>query len=75
MSVYFREVFDSGILLGGVMVVLVSMVVYTSVGAVITKRLSSLARALIDVSRTVIIWVVGVVVTATVGTSNSSFNW
>lgn len=54
---------------------MVSMVVYTSVGAVITKRLSSLARALIDVSRTVIIWVVGLVVTATLGANSNSFKW
>ena len=46
---------------------LISLTIYDSVGVLITKKIGSLARAVVDVSRTVIIWVAAVVITATLG--------
>lgn len=51
------------------------MVTYTSVGMVIVKNKSSIVRAVIDVSRTVLIWIIGVIVSATLGANDKSYDW
>jgi fructose-specific phosphotransferase system IIC component len=57
------------------MIVVISMCTYNSVGVTIAKYMNSLTRAVCDVSRAVIIWVVGIIVTATMGADNKAFRW
>ncbi len=75
IKVYFSEIFSNRVILLGVVLLLLSMVTYTSVGMVIVKKKSSILRAVIDVSRTVLIWVVGVIVSATLGANDKSYDW
>jgi len=50
-----------------VILVLFSMATYNASGIIIAKELRSLTRSIIDVSRTVIVWIVGIILTATLG--------
>ena len=75
IKVYFSEIFGNGVILLGVGLLLLSMVTYTSVGMVIVKKKSSIVRAVIDVSRTVLVWIIGVIVSATLGASDKSYDW
>ena len=59
----------------GVGLLLLSMVTFNGVGLLIVKKMSSLVRAVIDVSRTVLIWLAGLVVTATAGAGNKTYQW
>ena len=54
---------------------MITMIIYDSVSVMITKKIGSLARAVVDVSRTVLIWFFAVLITATVGSDNKSFRW
>lgn len=75
MNVYLREVFNDGLILTGVIIVLVSMSAYNTLGVVIAKYMNSLTRAICDASRTVIIWIVGIVLTASLGSDDKRFRW
>lgn len=57
------------------MISILSSCIYNGTGVTIAKTLSSLARAVIDVSRTVIVWIVGVVLTATLGANDPAFQY
>ncbi len=62
-------------ILTGVLVLVISMCTYNSLGVIIAKYMNSLTRAVCDASRTVIIWVVGIIVTATLGADDKAFRW
>lgn len=42
-------------------------------GVNVTKHISSLARSIVDVTRTLIVWIVAIVVTETYGENNPNF--
>jgi presenilin-like A22 family membrane protease len=65
--VYARELGNSSILLYSTVGTVISMTIYNSTGVYVTKKLTSLARSVCDVSRTLIIWIVGVILTASIG--------
>jgi hypothetical protein len=54
---------------------MISMCAYNSLGVTIAKYMNSLTRAICDASRTVIIWVVGIVVTVGMGGDDKAFRW
>jgi hypothetical protein len=58
---------NDGFILAGVLIVVLSMAIYNTVGVTIAKYMNSLTRAICDVTRTVIVWVVGIIVTASLG--------
>ena len=41
----------------------------------ITKYINALARSVADVARTIIVWIVGIIVTLTLGSSYPNYNW
>lgn len=73
--VYIREVSDSGLIIFGVSLVFFSMGTYVTVGVFITKHMNSLTRSICDVTRTVLIWAVGIILTATLGQTDKRFHW
>ena len=75
LTIYLREVADNPIILMAVMVVLCSMAINNLFGVMIAQYANSLTRSICDVSRTVIIWIVGLIVTGTLGSSNSIYEW
>jgi len=50
-----------------------TIAVFNIAGVNVTKHISSLARSIIDVSRTVLVWIISI--TITVSTSNPNFKW
>jgi len=53
-----------------ILIVLITMAVNNLFGVIIAKYAKSLTRSICDVSRTVIIWIVGIIITATIGEDN-----
>jgi hypothetical protein len=62
-------------LITGLVISLASSCLYNGTGVTIAKTLSSLARAIIDVSRTVLVWIVGVILTVTLGNDDPAFKY
>jgi amino acid transporter len=52
-----------------------SVMTFNITGLSITRYINALARAVCDVSRTVIIWLVGIIVTLTVGQRQANYLW
>jgi len=50
-----------------------TIAVFNIAGVNVTKHISSLARSIIDVTRTVLVWIIAIVIT--VSTSNPNFKW
>jgi len=48
---------------------------YNSLGAVIAKQMNSVTRAICDVTRTVLVWLIGVVVTVSAGSVSAIYKW
>jgi len=74
-SQYFKSIGDDGFLLSFVILGVFSILTFNTSGVAITKFINALARSLCDVSRTVLIWLVGIIVTVTVGESNPIYKW
>jgi len=52
-----------------------SILTYNTSATSVTKFISALARNICDVTRTVLVWSVGIIVTVTVGESNPIYKW
>lgn len=66
-DVYFRQLGDNHVLMIFCIIYVFSVMTFNITGLSITRYINALARAVCDVSRTVIIWLVGIIVTLTVG--------
>lgn len=44
-------------------------------GVTVTKYINALARSICDVTRTVIVWIVGIIVTVSAGTNKPNYKW
>ena len=57
------------------MATVVSIAFFNVVGLTITKHINALARAILNMTKTSLVWVVGIVVTVTVGKNNRDYVW
>lgn len=73
--VYFSEIQGNWLILLGVIFNVFSMASYNAVGVAIAKYINSVARALCDVSRIVIVWGVGIIITLALGDNDPRFKW
>ena len=64
---YFRQLGASAVLMVFCIVGMISIMLYNVLGVSITKYINALARSIADVTRTVLIWGVGLLITATEG--------
>jgi hypothetical protein len=60
---YFEQLGRNGFLLAMCVLEVFTIAISVSLGVTITKRISSISRALADVARTVLIWTFGFIVT------------
>ncbi|CAD8065849.1 unnamed protein product [Paramecium sonneborni] len=60
---YFLQIFASGLLLLWVILSIFTIATFNICGVSVTKYVSSLARSIVDVSKTLIIWVVSLAIT------------
>jgi hypothetical protein len=70
-----REITTNPVLLITAILVLFSMATYNAFGVAIAKYARSLTRSTIDVSRSVIIWIVGIIFTITLGANNNQYKF
>lgn len=52
-----------------------TIAVYNVCGVNVTKHISSLTRSIVDVSRTLLVWMVSLIFTWTIGKSNDNYIW
>lgn len=62
-------------LIGMTIVTVISIAVFNLIGLTIIKYINALARALLNLTKTAFIWVIGIVVTLTAGKHDSSYEW
>lgn len=44
-------------------------------GVGITKYINAISRAICDIARTLLVWIVGIILTVTLGKNNPIFEW
>lgn len=62
---YFNQAYTDGWLMGAIILGILTIAIYNVCGVTITKFVSSLARSVIDAVRTVLVWLFGIILTAT----------
>ena len=72
---FFKEAASSWSLMLFVILGIFSIASFNICGVTVTKYINSLARSLADVTRTIIIWIVGIIVTLTVGVDHVNYKW
>lgn len=74
-SVFMRGMFSNGYILFGGVVLLITFSMYCLSGILLSKEMSALARSMVDVSRSLLIWVIGIIITMTLGVNDKTFRW
>lgn len=72
---YFRQLGNNTALLLFCIFGSISIMCFNVMGVSVTKYVNALARMIADVSRTVIIWGVGLLITATAGEDHPNYRW
>lgn len=76
-SLFFEELGMSphGLLIVAVLMGICTIGCFNVCGVNVTKRVSALARSVVDASRTILIWLVSIIITATYGKDKDNFKW
>ena len=74
-ATYFRQASQSGILMFFCILGIFSIATFNVTGVTVTKHINSLARSICDVTRTAIVWIVGIIVTVTAGVDKPNYKW
>lgn len=72
---YFAEIGANGVLLLFVILGVFSIATFNITGVTVTKYINAVARSIGDVTRTVLVWIVGIIVTVTAGVTRPNFQW
>ena len=72
---YFSEIGQNGLLLLFVIIGVFSIATFNVTGVSITKYINALARSICDVTRTVVVWIVCLLVTLTAGQNKPNYEW
>lgn len=72
---YFAEIGANGALLFFVILGIFSIATFNICGVTVTKYINALARSIGDVTRTVLVWAIGIIVTVTAGATRPNFQW
>ena len=74
-STYFTEAFSSGSLLFFCILGIFSIATFNITGVTVTKYINALARSIGDVTRTILVWGIGLIVTVTAGSKYPNYRW
>lgn len=74
-EMYFSQIGANGALLFFVILGIFSIATFNICGVTVTKYINALARSIGDVTRTVLVWAIGIIVTVTAGASRPNFQW
>lgn len=72
---YFAEVGSNGVLLFFVILGVFSIATFNICGVTVTKYINALTRSICDVTRTILVWGIGIIVTVTAGATRPNFKW
>jgi hypothetical protein len=72
---YFDEVSHSWSLILFIILGVLSIAAFNVCGSTVTKYINALARSLVDVTRTIVIWLVSIIVTVTAGRNYPNYYW
>ena len=72
---YFSEAFSSGSLGFFCILGVFSIATFNITGVTVTKYINALARSIGDVTRTILVWGIGLIVTATAGVFYPNYEW
>lgn len=67
---YFKSIGSTALLLSFAILGVFSIMIFNVCGVSVTKYISALARSICDVTRTLLIWIVGIIITVTLGQSH-----
>ncbi len=70
---FFNQIKNNIFLLYYVIGLIISISISVPIAVTISKKINPLSRALGDICRTLIIWIVGIVITETKGKNNSDY--
>ena len=74
-EVYFSEAFSSGSLLFFCILGVFSIATFNITGVTVTKYINALARSIGDVTRTILVWGVGLLISVTAGATHPNYKW
>jgi hypothetical protein len=66
---------ENGLLLFFVILGVFSIATFNVTGVTVTKYINALARSICDVTRTVIVWIVGIIITVSAGANRPNYKW
>lgn len=72
---YFAEAFSNGPLLIFCILGIFSIATFNITGVTVTKHINALARSIGDVTRTILVWGIGLLITATAGFHYPNYRW
>ncbi|KAL4468606.1 hypothetical protein ABPG74_005109 [Tetrahymena malaccensis] len=72
---YFQQFADFPLLGFYIVLGVFTIACFNVCGVSITKHISSLARSVVDVTRTVAVWIVAIIITVTAGQDNKNYQW
>lgn len=72
---YFSEAASNWALMLFVILGVFSIASFNVCGSTVTKYINALARSLADVTRTIVIWLVGIIITVTAGKTHPNYKW
>ena len=72
---YFTAAGSNGLLLFFCILGVFSIATFNVTGVTVTKYINALARSICDVTRTVIVWIVGIIITVTAGVNRPNYKW
>ncbi len=52
-----------------------SIATFNITGVTVTKYINALARSIGDVTRTILVWGIGLIITATAGATHPNYQW
>lgn len=74
-TAYFTQALDNGVLLFFILISIVSMATFNVTGVTVTKYINALARSIADATRTVAVWIIGIIITVTAGSNKPNYRW
>lgn len=66
---------QNGLLLFFCILGVFSIATFNVTGVTVTKYINALARSICDVTRTVIVWIVGIIITVSAGVNKPNYKW
>lgn len=74
-GLFFSQLGGNGLLLFYVILGVFTIALFNICGVNVTKHISSLARSIVDVTRTILVWIGSIIITQTYGSDNPNFSW